>query len=187
MIEPLLAKMEKVKRKFEEMQIDNDFFKGLSIDIDITEVGQESFKGTLSGTIDMPWYSWELLKDVFTLFIRRFFQSPDDRIDKFFNEKDPVGNAYDKFKGDDKNRKSIDQYVGKLRQCLYTRCHDALVEVGEKLEENIRRSNERRKGTQEELKRVRDNAARCRKEKIEPYLEQIEQFEREVTDTYKYK
>ena len=122
-----------------------------------------------------------------TLYFRRFFQSPDDRIDKFFDENDPVGKAFDQFKGDDKNRKDIKQYVGRLRQCLEKKCQDALVSVGNQLEENIRQSKERRKGTQEELNRVRDNAAKCRKERIEPYLEKIELFEREITNTYKYK
>ena len=187
MIEPLLAKIERVKRKFEEIQIDNGLFEGMSIDIEIKDVGQESFRGTLSGSIDTPWYSWELAKDIFTLWIRRFFQSPDDRIDKFFDENDPVGKAFDQFKGDDKNRNNIKNYVGQLRRCLEKNCHDALLNVGNQLEENIRQSNERRKGTQEELNRVRENAAKCRKERIEPYLEKIDLFEREITNTYKYK
>ena len=55
------------------------------------------------------------------------------------------------------------------------------------LEENIRQSQERRKGTQEELNRISDNAAKCRKERIEPYLEKVELFEREITNIYKYK
>ncbi len=187
MIEPLLAKIEKVKKKFEEIQIDNRLFEGMSIDIDITDVGQESFSGTLSGTIETPWYFWENLKDILTLYIRRFFQNPDDRIDEFFDENDPVGKAFDQFKGDDKNRKDIRQYVGRLRQSLEEKCKDALVNVGEQLEENIRQSKERRKGTQDELNRVRDNAAKCRKDRIEPYLEKVELFEREITNTYKYK
>ena len=153
-----------------------------TVDTKDLQITSFDFKG--EAAIDLPFYSWEFLKDFLTLGIRRLFQSPDDRIDKFFQEKKPVEFAYNAFKGDNRNTDSLAQILGTPRRNLVEKLTKSFTEMKARLESNsetrektAKESNERREVIAREAQKIRETI-------VEPYMENLESFEKEVCRFY---
>lgn len=184
-LEPADAALSVMRDRWEKLQKTNQLFEGVEIKVDIDKTESETILSKLTGTIDVPWYSWELIKDIFTLAIRRFWQTPDDRIKEFFDSPDnPIGRAYDQFKGNDDNRAKICKYLGNPRRKYAQRIKDALVAMGNELHQNIENKQGRQKTKADERKELAQKANQIRTEIVVPQRREIEKFEEEVRNVY---
>lgn len=184
-LEPTEAALAVMRKRWEKLQETNQLFKGINIEVEIDATDADKFKSNLKGTIDVPWYSWELIKDIFTLAIRRFWQTPDDRINEFFDSPDnPIGRAYDQFKGNDDNRAKICKYLGNPR-CKYAQqIKDALVAMGNELHQNIERKQSRQQSKSEDRIAIAESAEEIHMYVVAPAQREIESFEEEVRNIY---
>ena len=174
-----------MRKRWNKLQEKNQLFKGVEINVEIDETECEEFLSYLTGKIDVPWYSWEWTKDVLTLGLRRIWQTPDDRIKEFFNSPDnPIGRAYDQFKGNDDNRSKICKYLGKPRRQYAQRIKDALVSMGHELHQNIERKQTRQKSKSDDRLAVAKRANEIRTTIVAPSQREIESFENEVRNIY---
>lgn len=183
---PFSNKLERMKYHWEELQKETDLFQSLQI-ISEEEIGDltfDSFDEKLDGSIDLPWYSWEFLKDLFTLGIRRLFQTPDERIEKFFIEKDPVGHAYDAFKGDNANEKKIANALGAQRRHYVSALEKSFDKLKSGLEQIISDTMDIVKRNNAERERIAAEAKDKRENIVQPYASMIQQFQEEVTLFY---
>ena len=184
-LEPAEAALSVMRERWKRLQKTNQLFEGVEIKVEIDETESETFSSNLTGTIDVPWYSWELIKDIFTLAIRRFWQTPDDRINEFFDSPDnPIGRAYDQFKGNDDNRAKICKYLGNPRRQYAQRIKDALVSMGHELHQNIERKQTRQKSKSDDRLAVAKRANEIRTTIVAPSQREIESFENEVRNIY---
>ena len=184
-LEPAEAALSVMRDRWKKLQKTNQLFEGVEIKVEIDKTESETFSSNLTGTIDVPWYSWELIKDIFTLAIRRFWQTPDDRIKEFFDSPDnPIGRAYDQFKGNDDNRAKICKYLGNPRRSYAQRIKDALVAMGNELHQNIVNKQSRQKSKTDERKELAQKANQIRTEIVAPSRREIEKFEEEVRNIY---
>ena len=183
---PFSNKLERMKYHWEELQKETDLFQSLQI-ISEEEIGDltfDSFDEKLDGSIDLPWYSWEFLKDLFTLGIRRLFQTPDERIEKFFIEKDPVGHAYDAFKGDNANEKKIANALGAQRRHYVSALEKSFDKLKSGLEQIISDTMDIVKRNNAERERIAAEAKDKRENIVQPYARMIQQFQEEVSRFY---
>lgn len=184
-LEPAEAALSVMRERWKRLQKTNQLFEGVEIKVEIDETESETFSSNLTGTIDVPWYSWELIKDFFTLGIRRIWQIPDDRIIEFFDSPDnPIGRAYDQFKGNDDNRAKICKYLGNPRRQYAQRIKDALVSMGHELHQNIERKQRRQKSKSDDRLAVAKRANEIRTTIVAPSQREIESFENEVRNIY---
>ena len=184
-LEPAEAALSVMRERWKRLQKTNQLFEGVEIKVEIDETESETFSSNLTGTIDVPWYSWELIKDIFTLAIRRFWQTPDDRINEFFDSPDnPIGRAYDQFKGNDDNRAKICKYLGNPRRQYAQRIKDALVSMGHELHQNIERKQTRQNSKSGDRLAVAKRANEIRTTIVAPSQREIESFENEVRNIY---
>jgi len=179
---PFLDRLEKMNMRWDELKTENDLLNSLTIisEEDIGDLVFGSFNEKLSGTIDLPWYSWELLKDIFSLGIRRFFQTPDDRIENFFRENDPVGYAYNAFKGDSDNEKKIAFALGAQRRFYISKIKAAFENLNERLVQSIQAREDIVKSNNSERERIAKDAKDKRENIVEPYAQRIQIFQDEV-------
>lgn len=146
------------------------------------QISSFEFKG--EAAIDLPWYSWELLKDIGTLWLRRFVQNPADRIDEFFDDKHPVTTAYYAFKGDNRNTNNLIEILGSPRKTLKREVEQSVLAMMKRLESNIRTREEVAKESNERKVEIAREARNARETIVEPYMEKLESFEKEVCHFY---
>ena len=184
-LERVDAALSVMRKRWNKLQEKNQLFKGVEINVEIDETECEEFLSYLTGKIDVPWYSWEWTKDVLTLGLRRIWQTPDDRIKEFFNSPDnPIGRAYDQFKGNDDNRAKICKYLGNPRRQYAQRIKDALVSMGHELHQNIESKQTRQKSKSDDRLAVAKRANEIRTTIVAPSQREIESFENEVRNIY---
>lgn len=184
-LEPAEAALSRMREHWKKLQKTNQLLEGVEIKVEIDETESEMFSSNLTGTIDVPWYSWELIKDILTLAIRRFWQTPDDRIKKFFDSPDnPIGHAYDQFKGNDDNRAKICKYLGNTRRQYAQRIGAALVAMEQELHQNIESKRSRQKSKSEDRQAVAQRASEIRMKIVEPSQREIGLFEDDVRNIY---
>ena len=182
----LVAYMEQLGSEWSELKEGAGLLEGLSIPtIDtIEDIEFSSFNSNIDGKIDVPWYSWELLKDIITLGIRRFFQTTDDRIENFFKEEDPVGRAYKEFRGDPKNEKKIALFLGIPRKIYDEKLSTQFDAMRERLKGNIAAQENSVKRSNAEREQAAQEADQLLRDVINPYMEKITLFENEVRRFY---
>lgn len=184
-LEPTEAALSNMRKHWKELQQTNKLFDGIEIKVEIDANVCESFANSISGTVDTPWYVWEWTKDIFTLWIRRIWQSPDDRINEFFDSpNNPIGRAFDQFKGNDANRAQIRKHLGIPRQQYAQRIKDALATMEGELAQNIQNKQQRQKSKLEERDAFAKKAKELRTTIVEPSQREIEAFESEVRNFY---
>ena len=182
----LVAYMEQLGSEWSELKEGAGLLEGLSIPtIDtIEDIEFSSFNSNIDGKIAVPWYSWELIKDIITLFIRRFFQTTDDRIENFFKEKDPVGRAYKEFRGDPENEKKIALFLGIPRKTYDEKLSTQFDAMRERLKGNIAAQENSVKRSNAEREQAAQEADQLLRDVINPYMEKITLFENEVRRFY---
>lgn len=182
----LVAYMEQLGSEWSELKEGAGLLKGLSIPtIDtIEDIEFSSFNSNIDGKIDVPWYSWELLKDIITLGIRRFFQTTDDRIENFFKEEDPVGRAYKEFRGDPENEKKIALFLGIPRKTYDEKLSTQFDAMRERLKGNIAAQENSVKRSNAEREQAAQEADQLLRDVINPYMEKITLLENEVRRFY---
>ena len=153
-----------------------------TVDTEDLQIDSFDFKG--EAAIDLPLYSWEFLKDFLTLGIRRLFQSPDDRIDNFFQEKKPVKFAYNAFKGDNRNTDRLAKILGTPRRNLGEKLTKSFVRMKDRLESNINTREKTVKESNERREEIAREAQKIRETIVEPYMEKLIIFEKEVCRFY---
>lgn len=178
--------LEKMNARWEDLKHENELLKSLQTisPEEVQDLSLSSFDERLSGTIDLPWYTWELLKDILTLGLRRLFQNPDDRIDDFFREKDPVGVAYNAFKGDSKNEKQIAHVLGAQRRYYAAKIKEAFEKMNNRLQQSIKEREDIVKLNNAERERIAAEAKDKRENIVQPYTQMVQQFQEEVTCFY---
>ena len=181
-----LTKLSEMKDEWKELKSGVDLFDSIetATEAGIHDFSFESFDQKIAGSIDVPWYSWEFFKDIFTLWIRRLFQSTDDRIDEFFREKDPIGAAYNEFKGDSNNEQQIADFLGETRR-NYAKClEESFEEMKNRLDTSIKATQDFVKKSNEEKEKIAKMALEMRKDIDDFYSEKIQKFKDEVCRFY---
>lgn len=184
-LEPTEAALSVMRERWKRLQKTHQLFEGVEIKVEIDKADFEGLSSNFTGTVDVPLYSWEWTKDVLTLGLRRFWQTPDDRIKEFFDSPDnPIGRAYDQFKGNDGNHAKICRYLGTPRRRYAQRIRDALVSMETELQQNIDSKQRRQKNKSDERMAAAKRANEIRMEIVAPSQREIESFETEVCNIY---
>lgn len=177
--------LKQMSKSWKDLAINQELFS--SIDTAIQEnfsISSSTFDAHVTGKIDLPWYSWELLKDVFTLWIRRFWQSPYDRIEDFFRKQDPIGSAYNAFKGNNEHMKEIANFLGTVRISYLKQLEKSFDAMKRRLDSNISKRMEVVKSSNLEREALAREAKDTRTNIIEPYSEKLASFAERVEHTY---
>lgn len=178
---PLLSKVEKMKKRWTELQATNEILENL----DLTNLDRfddfkfDSFNQTLDKKIDTPSFTMAPLMWIFS-----WFKNANKRIEEFFREKDPIGTAYLKFKGDTENKQQIAKNLGaprlhymKILEECFANMHKTLDQYKNSKIIAANLSDQERKEIARQSKRDRENI-------IEPYTKNIEDFQTEVNRFY---
>ena len=179
------ACLDEMKEEFSELKSGEILFESINTAVkDDFSFSFTSFNKKISDKIDVPWYSWEFLKDFFTLWLRRFFQTPDDRIEAFFQDEDPVGRAYDAFKGSTEHEKQIAAYLGTIREGYIAGLNKNFKEMKSRLQSNIDVTMKTVRASNKECEQIALEAENTRKNIVEPYTEKIKDFTSKVERIY---
>ncbi len=176
--------LEQLNNQWKELQSDEALFKEMNFDSSEYDFETGSFDQNIDGTIDVPWYSWEFIKDIATLFIRRLFQTPQDRIDKFFEEEQPIRKAYNEFRGNPEHEKSISEFLGAPRRFYKQQLDNQFKKMQERLELAIAAKRKLVESSNEEREKAAADAEILLRDIINPYCSRISEFEEEVCRTY---
>ena len=176
--------LEQLKTQWKELQVDDNLFKELDFDASDYAFETGTFDQNIDGKIDVPWYSWEFIKDIFTLWLRRIFQSPQDRIDKFFEEQQPIRKAYNEFRGTPEHEKSISDYLGTPRRFFQQQLTKQFENMQKTLERAIDAKRKLVESSNEEREKAAKEAEILLRDIINPYRSRISEFEEEVCRTY---
>ena len=178
-------RLESMNEKWNELQNQYDLFNGIDNNIDNIDCFRfDSFSSELTGKIETPSYLWEALKDIFTLWIRRLFQTPEDRIDNFFNTNKPVEKAYEAFCGNPDNKKQVAEFLGSVRRKHKADIESVFEKMKKQLETNISTENEQVSKANESKELVAKHAKQIREEIVEPVKTKIEIFKSAVCQIY---
>ena len=182
----VVAYIEQMGHAWSGLKGDAGLLEGLAIPTIDTIEGVEfsSFNSNIDGKIDVPWYTWEALKDILTLWIRRILQTPDDRIEKFFKTQDPVGRAYNEFRGDPENENKIALFLGIPRKTYDEKLNEQFDAMQVRLKGNIKAQEDYVKLSNAEREQAAKEADKLLRDVINPYMEKITLFENEVRRFY---
>ena len=182
---PTKAGYEDVIQEWQQLRGYNDLFDGITFKTEAPNfLIYDSFSEFMV-KIDVPWYSWEFFKDKCTLGLCRIFQTPDDRIDAFFDKEDPVGKAFDQFISDNAVRKILNNYLGMPRRFLADIIKCILKETESQLELNNQTNEKYMKIAGDKRKQLANEVQKKRETIVEPFMKRIERFESEVDNFYK--
>ena len=179
---PLLQNLNEMAEKWSELKTQNDLLKGIDLvePAQVEAVSFDSFDNKIKGTVDAPMYCVQWLITIFTLGVK----SADVRIEEFFNKNDPVGQAYNAFKGDSENHKKISHILGTLRRDYLKLLDECVVKMKKSLQDNIDRHVKLVQENNREKERIADDARDKRERIIEPYSAKIEEYQQEVSRFY---
>ena len=185
-LNPFTKAKDEMSKKWSEEKEKEELFASVEVltYVDTENLQTSSFELTGKASLDLPWYSWEFLKDFVTLGLRRIIQKPEDRIDKFFKDKEPVKTAYYAFKGDNRNTDKLIEILGSPRKTLKREVEQSVLTMTKRLESNIRTREEVVKESNERKVEIAREARNARETIIEPYMEKLESFEKEVCHFY---
>lgn len=185
-LNPFTKAKDEMSKKWSEEKEKEELFASVEVltHVDTENLQTSSFELKGKASLDLPWYSWEFLKDFVTLGLRRIIQKPEDRIDKFFEDKEPVKTAYYAFKGDNRNTDNLIKILGSPRKTLKREVEQSVLAMTKRLESNIRTREEVAKKSNERKEEIAREARNARETIVEPYMEKLESFEKEVCRFY---
>ncbi len=185
-LNPFTEAKDELSKKWNEEKEKEKLFASVEVltSVNTEDLKTSSFELKGKASLDLPWYSWEFLKDFCTLGLRRIIQKPADRIDDFFDEKQPITTAYNAFRGDQRNTASLIKTLGLPRRTLKHQVEQSAMAMTKRLESNIRVREEVVKESNERKVEIAREARNARETIIEPYMEKLESFEKEVCHFY---
>ena len=176
-----------LREVWEEMERENPHFEGLRPDEESVAVEIDPFSRSIDQNVEIPSYFMEFFRNIGNAIASWFGaerETSEDRIRKFFKEKDPIKEALEAMRDSCSKSNSFKELFAQARTQNKTKIDTSMATAEQKFEERI--SNEKR--NMEESDNVRQQKAqearRVREEIIEPRITRIADFTARVKAAY---
>ena len=176
-----------LREAWDEMERENPHFEGLRPDAEAVRVEIKPFEESIDQTIEIPSYFWEFLRNIGNWISSQLGgrrETSEDRIKKYFAEKDPIKKALEALKDSCFKSKKFKELFAQARIQNKTKINTSMANAEQKFEERI--SNE--KHDMEASDSVRQQKAleakRVREQIIEPRITRIADFTARVKAAY---
>ena len=176
-----------LREAWEEMERENPHFEGLCPDEESVAVEINPFKEKIDQSIDVPSYFAEFFRNAWNI-VRYWFgaerETSEDRIRKFFEEKQPIKEALEALK--DSCRKS-EKFKGLFAQARIqnkTKIDTSMANAEQKFEERIDQEKRDMEDSDSVRQQKAQEARRVREQIIEPRITRIADFTARVKAAY---
>jgi len=170
-----------------EMEKDNPHFEGLCPDEEVVDVEINPFRESIDQSIEIPSYFLEFFRNIGNAIASWFGgtrEDSEDRIRRFFKEKDPIGEALEKMKDSYFKSVQFKALFAQARTKNKEKIDASMANAEGKFKVRIEREKIDMSNSDSVRQQKADEARRVREEIIEPRITKITDFTSRVMATY---